>query len=190
MKVPTRVAMAFAGVDRGRFNEAVWHQHYRCAPETREGTQRDWGEADLVGLTAFGYLTKQGVKPREAGNLACLTVQTLRTYDDLQAMFSLKIFNHPSNPGGWSTFNLPFYGPNDASSRVAYRPEELGPRAGELKIDVVAIRQMIRESDLLREYFETEDHPTACTVRRSDEPREEAVPAPARPVRQRLAGNR
>jgi hypothetical protein len=60
-----------AHVDRDRLNEAIARGDYPCAPETRPGARRMFGEADFIALAAYGALTARGVPPRLAGGVAC-----------------------------------------------------------------------------------------------------------------------
>ncbi len=60
-----------ANVDRDRLNEAIARGDYPCAPETRPGARRMFGEADFIALSVYGALTSRGIPPRLAGGVAC-----------------------------------------------------------------------------------------------------------------------
>lgn len=75
---PTSHAMAIAGLDRAKFNDAVFKGHYKSAPETSEGSYRVFDEIDLVGLTVFARCLDAGFSARHAGAFACNTVTMMR----------------------------------------------------------------------------------------------------------------
>jgi len=75
---PTSHAMAIAGLDRSKFNDAVFKGHYKCAPETTEGSYRLFDEIDIVGLTVFARCLEAGFSARHAGSYACTTVDLMR----------------------------------------------------------------------------------------------------------------
>lgn len=82
MNIPSAWAMQITGVNRLRFNEAVFAGLYPCAPPTEERRKRYFGTNDVIALYAFGQLTSTGITPRVAGEIACSIAELMNTHGD------------------------------------------------------------------------------------------------------------
>lgn len=71
LRATTALAADIARIDRQRFNEAIASGFYPCAPETIAGRARTFDLNDLIALTIYGHLLREGVTPRHAGTAAC-----------------------------------------------------------------------------------------------------------------------
>lgn len=71
LRATTALAADIARIDRQRFNEAIAAGFYPCAPETIAGRARSFNLEDLIALTVYGHLLREGVTPRHAGAAAC-----------------------------------------------------------------------------------------------------------------------
>lgn len=67
----TSLAMRIAGIDRIKFNEIVNDGFYPCAPTALRGSTRTFTAGQLLGLYVLGRLLDIGLRPRDAGKLAC-----------------------------------------------------------------------------------------------------------------------
>ncbi len=71
-KFRTKLACEIAEIDPLRLNEAIAAKDgYKCAPETRPGVAREFGEFDLIALYLFRFLSTLGYSQSLASMYAC-----------------------------------------------------------------------------------------------------------------------
>ena len=71
-KFRTKLACEIAKIDPLRLNESIAAKDgYKCAPETRPGVAREFGEFDLIALHLFRFLTNMGYSQSLASMYAC-----------------------------------------------------------------------------------------------------------------------
>ncbi|WP_282052847.1 hypothetical protein [Phaeobacter inhibens] len=94
-KFRTKLACEIVDIDPLRLNEAIAAKDgYKCAPETRPGVAREFGEFDLISLYLFRFLTGLGYSQSLASMYACGVLQSLQqSYHTLPERFDF-----PLNP--------------------------------------------------------------------------------------------
>ncbi|CAN0602775.1 unnamed protein product, partial [Ectocarpus sp. 12 AP-2014] len=81
-KYPGAIACLVAGIEKQRFNEAVAHGRYPCAPEVPKGGIRTFREDDVVALYIYARLVDQRYPPSLAGQIACAARTKLDEFPD------------------------------------------------------------------------------------------------------------
>jgi len=95
-KFRTKLACEIADIDPLRLNESIAASDgYKCAPETRPGVAREFGEFDLIALYLFRFLTTLGYSQSLASMYAC-GVQNALTNSYADALPDR--FDFPLNP--------------------------------------------------------------------------------------------
>lgn len=94
-RYPAATACRVAGIDKQRFNEAVAHGRYPCAPEVRKGGIRTFQEDDVVALFIFASLCNKKYPPSLAGEIACAVRAKLGECPDADKV-SVPVFGVPS----------------------------------------------------------------------------------------------
>ncbi|WP_420004394.1 hypothetical protein [Arenibacterium sp. LLYu02] len=95
LRFRTKLACEIAGIDPLRLNEAIAAKDgYKCAPVTRPGRAREYGEFDLIALFLFRFLTTLGYSQSLASTYACGVLEALtHDYHELPERFDF-----PLNP--------------------------------------------------------------------------------------------
>lgn len=76
----TKLACEIAEIDPQRLNESIAAKDgYKCAPETRKGKKRTYGEFDLIALYLFRFLTTLGYSQSLASKYACGVLTSLNS---------------------------------------------------------------------------------------------------------------
>lgn len=72
------VASPIVELDTQKINEAGFHGHMPCLPETRSGSARLFGVFDLVSLRVYSQFVRDSMAHKIAGAIACRAHQLLK----------------------------------------------------------------------------------------------------------------
>lgn len=79
LRFRTKLACEIVDMDPLRLNEAIAAKDgYKCAPPTRAGRAREFGEFDLIALFLFKFLTNLGYPQSLASMYACTVLDALK----------------------------------------------------------------------------------------------------------------
>lgn len=135
-KFRTKLACEIVEIDPLRLNEAIAAKDgYKCAPETRPGVAREFGEFDLISLYLFRFLSGLGYSQSLASMYACGVLRALQ----LSYRVLPERFDFPLNPFPDTAIAC------EESDPTTFLHSDNLMSHTTIGFNVVALRKMIRE---------------------------------------------